>query len=205
MPALLHFNNVAIDQADALSFSIAAGDIRILKVASHEVKMEIINLALGDLAPANGEISLQGQPLEATRPGMIGWIPGDGGLISNLKTWENITLPLWYHNKRQIQSTEEKVMRWLRALNIDNRAWEDLMSSPAARLTQEEHKLAGLLRGLVLAPQLLVVDAGLFDELDDALRQMWIKVLETYVSESDYRALLVVTSAFTSLPWKIIE
>lgn len=167
--------------------------------------MEIINLALGDLAPANGEISLQGQPLEATRPGMIGWIPGDGGLISNLKTWENITLPLWYHNKRQIQSTEEKVMRWLRALNIDNRAWEDLMSSPAARLTQEEHKLAGLLRGLVLAPQLLVVDAGLFDELDDALRQMWIKVLETYVSESDYRALLVVTSAFTSLPWKIIE
>jgi len=162
-------------------------------------------MAMGDLCPAGGDILLHGQSLDASRCGSISLIPAHGGLISNLKTWENITLPLWYHNKREKSATEESLMYWLRALDIDSEEWEAFMSSPVARLRPDEHKIAGLLRGLVLAPQLLVVDAALFDDVDAARVQIWIGVLEKFVREASDRAVLVVTSAVTSLPWKIIE
>lgn len=162
-------------------------------------------MTLGDLAPITGEILFNQEPLEVSRPGNIGWIPANGGLISNLKTWENITLPLWYHGERQTQSTEQTVMRWLLELGMEKEKWEAFMASPAAHLNLAEHKIACLLRALLLAPQLLLVDAALFDDVDADSVKIWITVLEKHVRETDSRAVLVVTSAATSLPWKIIE
>ena len=205
MPALFQFNHVATDKIGSLSFSIEAGETRILKLGSQDIKTVVMDMALGDLSPVSGEILLLGQSLDASRPGSICLIPAHGGLISNLKTWENITLPLWYHNKREKKSTEESVMYWLRALDINSEEWEVFMSSPTARLKPDEHKMAGLLRGLVLAPQLLLVDATLFEDVDTARVQVWIAILEKFAREANDRAVLVVTSAVTSLPWKIIE
>ncbi len=205
MGTLLQFKQVASAKSGVLSFMIASGEIRILRADSHEAKTEIIGMTLGDLAPITGEILFNQEPLEASRPGNIGWIPANGGVISNLKTWENITLPLWYHNKRQAKSTEETLARWLLELGMDKAVWETFMASPAGRLTPDEHKIAGLLRGLLLGPQLLVVDAGLFDEVAAENSKIWIAALEKFVRETDSRAMLVVGSAATSLPWKIIE
>ena len=79
------------------------------------------------------------------------------------------------------------------------------MASPAAHLSQWERKMAGLLRGLVLAPKLLIVDAGLFEEVDAASVKVWAAVLEKFVHENNDRAVLVVASSSTALPWKVIE
>jgi len=202
---LLQFKNVAVDMASTVSFSVEAGETLVLKVSSEEAKAEVIDMALGELIPAHGEILVHGQSLEASRPGNIGWIPAGGGLISNLKTWENITLPLWYHGRRQSLATEETVARWLLELELDKQEWEKFMASPTAHLKQGERKLAGLLRGLIQAPEVLVIDAGLFDEVETDRSYIWIKVLEKFVREADGRAVLVVASAATLLPWKIIE
>ena len=58
MAALLQFNSVAIDKAGSLSFSIMAGETRVVKVASQEAKSATIDLALGELMPREGEILL---------------------------------------------------------------------------------------------------------------------------------------------------
>jgi ABC-type taurine transport system ATPase subunit len=206
MTALLQFNTVNTDQAGGLSFGLMAGELRVLQVATAEAKAAVIDLILGEAIPADGEILLLGQPLTLCKSGNIGWIAADGGLISNLKAWENITLPLWYHGKRQAQATEKLVARWLNALEMDKDDWERFMASPAARLNTSEHKIAGLMRGLVQAPQLMLVDALLFEEVDAAKRQSWIAVLEKFVQETGDRALLVVAcNATTLLPWKSIE
>lgn len=169
-----------------------------------EAKTAVIDMAVGELIPASGEIWLNSQPLEAAPPGSIGWIPANGGLISNLKTWENVTLPLWYHGRRQATITEEAVSRWLAELGLDQQDWERFMASPAARLKPWERKLAGLLRGLLLAPQMLVIDAALFDDTEMA-SDRWITALEKFVREADNRAVLAVANTATLLPWKIIE
>jgi len=205
MTTLMQFRNVAIDKGKNLSFSVAAGETLLLKVSSPEEKAAIMDMVLDEILPANGEIWLHGQPLEASKPGSIGWIPAGGGLISNLKTWENVTLPLWYHHRPQNLATEEAVARWLDELELDKQEWEKFMASPAARLKPWERKLAGLLRGLVQAPKLLLVDAELFDEVELSRSNAWIAALEKFVQAAEGRAVLVVASATTLLPWKIIE
>lgn len=205
MSVLLQFKNVSLDKVSNLSFSVLCGEARVLHVDAHDAKTAVIEMALGELLPASGEILLFEQAREASKPGTIGWVPAEGGLISNLKSWENITLPSWYHNNRQKTSTEENVSHWLKELGIDQQDWERFMASPVARLSQWERKMAGLLRGLILAPRLLVIDAGLFDGVDADRVQVWISVLDKFLSESKDRAMLVITSASTPLPWKVIE
>lgn len=205
MTALLQLNQVTLDKVNTLSFCVAAGETCVLKLPSQEAKSTFIDLALGEVAALEGEILLFGKLLELSKPGSIGWIPAAGGLISNLKAWENITLPLWYHSIVQTISTEETVARWLLELQMEQQEWEIFMASPAARLSQRERKMAGLLRGLVQAPKLLVVDAELFDEVDAASVKVWVMILEKFVRESNDRAVLVVASASTALTWKMIE
>ena len=205
MAALLEFSNVENDKLSALSFSIEAGETRILEVLSHEAKSTVIEMTLGELMPESGAVLLHGKALVMSKPGSIGWIPATGGLISNLKTWENITLPLWYHGNRQTIDTEKSVAHWLSEINFSEQEWEKFMASPVARLVDWERKLAGLLRGLILAPQVLVIDAALFDEVDEKYTKAWIKALEKFAREDGEHCVLVVTNTSTMLPWKIIE
>jgi len=201
---LLQFNNVEIDHAITLSFKISAGEARVLTMPNRDAKFAVLDLALGELIPEKGEILLQGQAINACKPGSIGWIPSEGGLISNLKTWENITLPLWYLNGRDKKATEKRAAQLLAKLGLAEQEWEKFMASPVADLALWEKKLACLMRGLLQAPHVLMIGAGLFEKVDESMSQCWIAALEDFVKSADRRAVLVVASRPVSLPWETI-
>ncbi len=205
MANLLQFNNVEIDKVSSLSFSISAGDKCVLEVPSDSARSATVDLILGEREVISGEILLFGQALEASLSGSIGYVPAAGGLISNLKAWENITLPLWYHKQRQRAATEETVARLLLELGMAKQEWERFMASPVALLLPWERKMAGLLRGLLQSPQLLLVNAKLFDEVEASRVQIWVAVLEKFVNDAKDRAVLVVACSPTSLPWRKLE
>ncbi len=202
MAPLLQFSGVAGEEVAGLSFALAGGETRVLQLASEAEKIAAIDLALGEETPAAGSILFLGRPLEQSEPGQIGWVPAHGGLISNLKTWENVTLPLWFHGKRLPPDTDAILARWLTALGLDGGAWTDFMARPPAQLKPLERKLAGLLRGLVLAPALLVVDGALFDGVDQAMARSWTAALEEFARAGEMRAVLAVSHGPASLPWK---
>lgn len=205
MAEILQFDKVNNDRINTLSFSVNSGDLLVLQVNSPEAKASAIDLALGELIPDNGRVLLLGREILSANRGSTGWIPAAGGLISNLKTWENITLPLWYHGNHLANEAEKSIAYWLKMLNLEEQEWEKFMASPVARLLTWERKLAGLMRGLVLAPRLLLVDAGLFDDIDESKAKNWVAVLEKFVHEAEDRAVLVVTDSTSKLPWKLIE
>jgi phospholipid/cholesterol/gamma-HCH transport system ATP-binding protein len=203
MPPVLQFSGVGQENITALSFSLEAGQVRVLRVDSKENKNAVIELAIGERMPDTGVISLHGAPLDVAPAGSIGWVPANGGLISNLKTWENVTLPLWYHGSRSPSATEDRIKHWLTLLEVDSRGWEDFMASPSGRLKPPERKLAGLLRGLVQSPPLLVVDAALFDGVERGTWNKWVSALNEWVGESNSCAL-VVAEKEAGLPWEVI-
>ena len=204
MKTLLQFSDVKYERITGLSFTLAEGEIAVLKAHAHKDKASIMELALGEKAQEDGTVLFRGKPLAGANPGDIGWIPSNGGLIGNLKAWENITLPLWYHRKRIPVATEKVVGRWLLAVEPDRREWADFMASPSARLGTRDRKLVGLLRGLVWSPQMLVVDAELFDNVNKADCDAWMAALEMFVQEAGGHAVLVVSSGTMSLRWKTI-
>ena len=202
MKTLLQFSDVTYGKITGLFFALVSGEIAVLQVQDKNKGMAM-ELVLGEKIPEKGSIFFRGKPLEESIPGDIGWVPANGGLIGNLKVWENITLPLWFHHKRTPSDTEQALDGWLHALEPEKTEWADFMARPSARLGVRDRKLAGLLRGLVLAPRLLVVDAELFNETDQTVSHSWKSALEKFVKEDDDRAVLVISDGTVPLNWQI--
>lgn len=205
MAITLQFSGVNCDKITGLSFALDAGDIKVLRMAEREEKGAVIELAVGERIPESGTVTLNGAALAESPRGSIGWVPENGGLISNLKTWENVTLPLWYHGKRRIAEAEERIAHWLAAMGFENEVSERFMASPAGHLTAVERKRAGLLRGLLLAPQVMVVDAALFDGLRPDTKASWAGLLDAYVRGTEGGSVLVAAAeGGPALPWTTI-
>lgn len=203
MGVTVQFSGVNCGKIHGLTFALEAGAIGVLRLAGKEEKSAAIELAVGERLPEAGAITLDGAPLVASPPGSIGWVPENGGLISNLKAWENVTLPLWYHGKRRIAEAEEKAAHWLAVLGVASDAMPAFMASPAGLLSTLERKRAGLLRGLMLAPRLLVLDAALFAGLPPNTRTAWTAALETLAQQGS-TILVVALESEAALPWKTI-
>ncbi len=200
MAVTLQFSGVNCGKISGLTFALEAGAIGVLRLAGKEEKSAVIELAVGERAAEAGMITLDGTPLDAIPPGSVGWVPESGGLISNLKVWENVTLPAWYHGKRRVADTEEQAARWLAALGVEEQAGAPFMASPPGRLSTLERKRAGLLRGLLLAPRALVVDGAVFNGVPQEVRACWIVALERLVQEGG-SVLVAALDADAPLPW----
>ncbi len=149
------------------------------------------------------EFYVRWQSLSESHPGRVGWVAANGGLISNLKIWENVTLPLWYHEKREENETEQNVTHWLGALGMEQDAFAEFMAASPFSSELWQRKLAGLLRALVQMPTVLVVDAVVFENVKEHWSQSWITALEAYAAQG--HAVLVIADKAMALPWKKIE
>ncbi len=204
MTALFQFSAVTCAELERpCSFILHEGETRVLRTASEAEKDAVIGVALGKRRCAEGEVLVQGVPLDESRPGRVGWVAANGGLISNLKVWENVTLPLWYHGRYSAAETEQMAAHWLSVLGMSEAEWETFMASPPDGLAPWQRKLAGLLRGLLQSPLVLVVDAALFRGVNPHLAPVWMAALEAYAGQG--HAVLAVADGETALPWKIIE
>lgn len=232
MTELYRFIGVSCEGADrAYSFTLHSGETRLLQLSSKIVKDAMIDLAIGETLCREGGIEIvqgdrrhhnkalsgsQGErrrsnqtvpmiwkTLSASRPGRVGWVAANGGLISNLKVWENITLPLWYHSRREAAESEQRVRDWCKVLGVEPDALAEFMAAAPASIEPWQRKLAGLLRALVQMPRVLVVDAVVFEDVKARLASCWIAALEAYAAQG--RTVLVIADKATTLPWEKIE
>lgn len=231
MGALFRFVDARCKGADrAYAFTLHAGELRQLQLASGAEKNAMIDDAIGVTQCAEGDIeNVQGerrhkkiaikdpleerryhnepvptiwQPVHRSRPGRVAWVAADGGLISNLRIWENVTLPLWYHARRDVMETEQGVERWLATLGMEQDEFGEFMAAQPDSIESWQRKLAGLLRALLQMSPVLVVDGALFNDVRARLAGCWISALESYAAEG--WAVLVMTDKETTLPWKQI-
>lgn len=230
MDALFRFVDVRCEGADRpYSFTLYAGETRVLQLASRDAKNAMIDCAIGESVcegsveiaqgdrrhnkPAvravgerrhgNAPVPLTWQPVRASRPGRVGWVAANGGLISNLRIWENVTLPLWYHNGHEQAETEQRVVRWLGMLGVEPAENERFMAAHPHAVELWQRKLAGLLRALVQKPAVLVVDAALLGNVRENFVHNWIMALETYAAEGG--AVLLVADKAMTLQWERLE
>lgn len=231
MSALFRFDGVRCAGLErAFTFTMHAGELRLLQLFSIDAKNAMIDLAIGEAVCVEGAIEIaQGdrrrkqnavralgerrrnvgtapliwQQLSARLPGRVGWVAANGGMISNLRVWENVTLPLWYHARRDVVETEQRVTHWLGLLGLVRDEFAEFMAAHPHSIEPWQRKLAGLLRALVQGSSVLVVDAALFENVKDNLVRCWIIALEAYATEG--RAVLVIADHESSLPWEKIE
>jgi ABC-type ATPase involved in cell division len=229
MGALYRFVDVRCEGADRpYSFTLHHGDTRMLQLASRDAKNAMIDCAIGEsvcegsVEIAQGDrrqrksvhvveerrrnnhpVPLIWKPVQAIRSMRVGWVAANGGLISNLKIWENVTLPLWYHAGYESVETEQEIVRWLGMLGVEQAEFERFMAAHPHAVELWQRKLAGLLRALVQKPAVLVVDAALLGNIKENFVQNWIMALETYAAEGG--AVLLIADKAMTLQWERLE
>jgi len=85
----------------------------------------------------------------------VGFVPANGGLMSSLNAWENISLPVAYHAPGKLAGALAEVQRLLAELGgVD----DDLLGKLPEDMTLYERRLAAYIRALLESPELLVVE-----------------------------------------------
>jgi ABC-type transporter Mla maintaining outer membrane lipid asymmetry ATPase subunit MlaF len=126
-------------------------------------KEELLS-ALHDLRPRKGarlvlfgtDVGALGEAERAALMRRVGVVPANGGLMSSLNAWENISLPLAYHAPRKLPGALREVRALVQELGG---VGDDLLAKLPEHMTLYERRLAAYIRALLEEPELLVVES----------------------------------------------
>lgn len=148
-----------------LSFVVPAGGVCKLLVPSRDRRNELVAVLTGLAPPAGGRLWLLGEDLyglnEAQRIALfrrVGVVLEDGGLITNLKAWENILLPSMYHHGKTAADVEPQVIALFQELYPGEPDLRRVMGKLPDQLSLYEKRLVALVRAFLLDPELMLYD-----------------------------------------------
>ena len=167
-----------------------------------ELQPGLYRLVLPDqevLQPALVDAALRGQSsplkLSGLPAGEHVLLPQNGGLISNLRLWENIVLPRWYHGKEVGEDQEQRLQGWVRRLLphvADPVAWLHLTVGQAQA---EDLALAGMLRALLSDAPCIWIEADWRGSLSSVEVQLSLLILRQVLVERQCMAVVYAPDA----------
>lgn len=193
---MIAFSNVIADNLEApLDFSLPAGKVASLVTAREAESEAVIRLLLGFRAPLSGAVTVNGVSPASLRDSEladfrrgIGVVFHDGGLISNLSLWENLTLQLSFDGGLKRAELEERAMASLELVGFNGS-----ISTLPGRITLYQRKQVAIARLLMSAPDIVIYHA-VFDGLSHREQGSLASVIAEYCKKGR-TALLVTTNA----------
>ena len=173
LPVVVGFDDVNLAFGDTpalvhLSFSMRAGETRVVLGAAGSGKTMLLKTAVGLIQPDSGHISLFGEEVTGRKESQlyelrskVGILFQEGGLFDSLTIAENVAYPLLnqlaVHQDGQALSPEE----------VDRRVRESLsfvelnhtLDKFPSELSGGMRRRAGIARAIVTAPQLVLYDS----------------------------------------------
>jgi ABC-type transporter Mla maintaining outer membrane lipid asymmetry ATPase subunit MlaF len=209
MTATLSFRNIRIPGIiDDLSCDIRAGSSALMCTTREETGIEIARLISGLSHPESGSVHVDGRdPATLGQDDLyllrreVGIVPAGGGLISNLKLWENITLPLLYHTGSVKPDDEQVAVDFLAGLG-----YSGAIHALPAHLTLYEKRSAAMVRAFLNRPRIIIY-CNCFENIPAEARQASIRVTKQFHDAGTGRISLYLGPApdpVTDLPVDMI-
>jgi phospholipid/cholesterol/gamma-HCH transport system ATP-binding protein len=162
---MIRFESVTKGPIRHLSFDIERGGTAKILFDSEERKNILIGMLAGLQRPEAGRILFFGEDLfahaESERLALyqrIGVVPSDGGMISNLKAWENLLLPAWYHRGLTAREAELPVAEIFELIEPGEDGLKRRMGELPDRLSLYERRAVALARAMLMDPDILIYD-----------------------------------------------
>ncbi len=197
MSAILEFKNVgfAVPRTSILknlSFVVEKGESVFLSGKSGAGKSTLLKLAAGIQYQTSGDIFIQGVSLKAANNAQLlelhvhsGYLFQDSALISNMTIFDNLALPLRYHNLGTEYEIRMRVEGLLERMDL----LDDRNNRPAA-LSMGEQRVAGLARAIIMNPPLIYMDEPLAN-LDRVRVQLVKTIMRELIAQGT--TLLVIS------------
>jgi len=162
MDQALVFHDVVLDESTApLSLAVPACALVALITSRQDESDRLVRLMLGLTKPGAGSVVTLGEDVAAASEKdlnrlrrLVAVVHPNGGLVSNLKVWENLVLPLEYHSSLPPAEIEARGLASLRRVGYPG----GLMELPG-HLSLYERRLIGLARAMLTEPRLILYSA----------------------------------------------
>lgn len=202
MPELLELRDLTIPGVVShLSLSLQQGQVALCKTSGEQETKQLLQVVIGEARPENGAVLLDELPLhELDREQLlrvrrtISTVTAQAGLISNLKVWENITLPLLYHHGAVPDTAAEQALQLLEKLGYKGNIW-----ALPGHLSYTERIMTAFVRAVVSAPRLMVY-AECLDDLPNLQRDLLLQQAMALQNQADAPAALFIITGDIQLP-----
>ena len=162
---MIRFERVTKGLFRNLSFDLDSGSSAKILFDSEDRKNILFGLLAGLRRPEAGKVLFFGEDLfaheEKERLALfqrIGVVPAHGGLISNLKAWENLLLPAWYHRGLTAEQAERPVAEIFDQLGPGETGLKQRMGELPGQLSLYERRVVALARAMLMEPDILIYD-----------------------------------------------
>lgn len=183
---MIRIENVDIGGFAGINIDVPAGATAKIITDSDFGKAVLLDLLAGIRRPDRGNVALMGNDIYslsgADAIGVyknVGVVWHGGGIISNLKVWENILLPAMYHTGYAPENAEDAVRDVLRRFNIEGDGLERFLHSLPGKLPMHERLLVGFVRVMFMNPDIMIFDSifeGINPESADALARTAVEM-----------------------------
>jgi phospholipid/cholesterol/gamma-HCH transport system ATP-binding protein len=183
---MIRFEHVTRGPIRNLSFELDRGGTAKILFDSEDRKNQFFRLLAGRRRPETGKILFFDEDLFAREEDervalfqRIGVVPADGGMISNLKAWENLLLPAWYHRGLTAEQAERPVAEIFDQLGPGETGLKQRMGELPDRLSLYERRVVALARAMLMEPDILIYDFT-FTGLERDAAQRLMKLTSEY-------------------------
>lgn len=202
MSALFELRDLTVPGiVNHLNLSFQQGQVVLLRTSEEQEIKQLLQVIIGELRPETGAVLLDEVPIhELDREQLlkfrrdIGTVTAQAGLISNLKVWENITLPLLYQHGSFPDEAAERSQLLLEKLGYKGNMW-----ALPGHLSQAERIMIAFVRAAVSSP-LLMVYAECLDVLQNQQRDLLLQQAMALQSQANAPAALFITTGGLQLP-----
>ena len=162
---MIRFESITKGPVRNLSFNFESGGTAKILFDSEDRKNILFGLLAGLQRPEAGKVLFFGEDLFAHEENerlalfqRIGMVPAHGGLISNLKAWENLLLPAWYHRSLTAEQAERPVAEIFEQLEAGEGGLKRRMGELPGQLSLYERRVVALARAMLMEPDILIYD-----------------------------------------------
>ncbi|MDR3412114.1 MAG: hypothetical protein P4L87_14420 [Formivibrio sp.] len=110
-------------------------------------------------------VDVLAEEAKAHWPGRVAVLDGAATLISNLRVWENLILPVWWRDNLPIAALEESVAAAFDLAQVAQKQREKLAVCLPAALDRADRRFVMLLRSVLIEPECVIIEEDCWHDL----------------------------------------